>query len=68
MDTAKKTYRNYEKPTSVYFDPEQEKELYERTSGEKVSVFATELFRMIAPIINAAYEDGFRNGKEEAAT
>lgn len=67
LKATKSTYHDYEKPTTLYFDPEQEVERYEQATGEIVCQFAVEITREFAHIINIAYKEGFRDGKEAAA-
>ncbi len=67
MNTVKTTLFPESKNRSVYFDVEEGIRIFEEKTGKKVAEGAAEIVREYASIINRAYNDGLRDGKEVAA-
>lgn len=66
MNTVKSTLIPESKNRSVYFDADEDIRLCEERTGKKISETAAQVIRDYAPIINRAYNDGLRDGKEVA--
>lgn len=64
MNTVKTTLFANQANRAVYFDIEENIETYEKMTGKKLSKRSAELIRCWGPIVNRAYEDGVRDGKE----
>lgn len=64
MNTVKTTLFSNQMNRTVYFDADESIEMYEKTTGKKVSKRVAELIRCWEPIVNQAYEYGVRDGKE----
>ena len=67
MKTVKTTLFPNSKNRSVYFDVEESICAYEKACGEKVNENVINIIRSYGPIINQAYNEGFRDGLEAAA-
>lgn len=66
MFFVKSHYSDYPMPTEKYFDNAQEIAKFEVKTGETVSEEAREYTNTIEVVINQAYNDGYRDGKESA--
>lgn len=53
------------KNKSVYFDVEEGIHIFEELTGKKVNEVVAEIIRNYAPIINMAYEVGYKDGMED---
>lgn len=67
MKTVKTTLFPDAKNRSVYFDVDESISAYERGCGRKLNENAEKIIRSYGSIINQAYNEGFRDGKEAAA-
>ena len=66
MQSVRTTLFAESKNRSVYFDVEEGICIYEEMTGKRVGEGTAEIIRNYAPIINRAYEEGFRDGKKVA--
>lgn len=48
---------------SIYFDVEEGIRIFEKETGKAFSEKAAEILRAYGPIINQAYNEGFRDGR-----
>ena len=55
------------KTTTKYYDPRRIISGYERKNGETASEYVIKIAEEIADVVNKAYADGFKAGKEAAS-
>ena len=66
MSEVKTTLFPESQNRSVYFDVEEGIRMFENESGRAFSEKAAEILRAYGPIINQAYDEGYRDGREAA--
>lgn len=67
MHTVKTTLIPESKNRTVYVDAEEAISWFEQKHGIKATKNAADVFRAYAAMMNEAYEDGYKDGKEAAA-
>ncbi len=66
MNIVKTTSLPNQKNRTVYFDAGEEIRYYEKETGIKVSEGCAEFIKSCSYLINKAYRDGYKDGKEAA--
>lgn len=67
MNLVKTTSLPNQKNRTVYFEVDEEIRYYEEKTGTKVSEDCVEFIKTCSYLINKAYRDGYKDGKEAAA-
>ena len=66
MKTVRTTFLPSQKNRSVYFDAEEVDRYFEKTQGRKATTSQKEHHQHWQIIINAAYNDGYKDGIADA--